>query len=304
MSMEWPSSFIRSGTAKVARVFRRVAPVAAAGYLIVTIFALSFLFVRSRWPALRDATVTTIALLVAGPLVIALVWHRLTGLKAFGLEVSLAEATVQTRTELVAAITERQYFSGEQQILEQIQNAITGKTEIVEINLRDGDYWWTTRLYLLAALADDYSNIQAFAFVELGTQRRFLGLCTPAAVRKAIANALPTLGKVYSDFKGQWPADSKPIEDIVHDWAVHMFDGKTEVEFGGKVTAQLLADWLSQAGQQLSMDSIDWSGISDSQLLRQILIGYREPYIALLRNGRLDRVVNRSALVLQVAERI
>ena len=297
-------SFTQSEAAKLVRTLRRAVPVAVAAYLVVIIFALSFLFVRSRWPALRDATVTTIALLVAGPLVIALVWHRLTGVKAFGLEVSLAESTVQTSPELVAAITEMQYFSGAEHILDQIRNAIIRrKTEILEINLRGGDYWWTTRLYLLAALADDYSTIQAFAFVDLGVERRFLGLCRPGAVRKAIAQAFPTLAKVYADLSGQHAGVAAPVEAIVRIWVAQLFDGKSELDFGGKVSPQILSDWLSHAGERLSRDSIDWTGVSDSQLLRQILIGYRDPYVALLRNGRLDRIVNRSALVLQLAER-
>src|SRR5258708_5563564 len=239
MAMESLKSFIQSQTAKLARILRRAAPVATGGYLVVTIFALSFLLVRSRWPALRDTTVTTIALLVAGPLAIALVWHRLTGLKAFGLELSLAESTVHTSTELVAAITERQHFSGAEHILEQIRSAIVrGKTEIVEINLKGGDYWWTTRLFLLAALADDYSTIQSFAFVEMGIRRRFLGLCTPAALRKAIAQAFPTLAEVY----GHLSVAQAPVGHIVHNWVAQLFDGKSELEFGGKVTAQILGD--------------------------------------------------------------
>ncbi|HYR78235.1 MAG TPA: hypothetical protein VEM96_20665 [Pyrinomonadaceae bacterium] len=311
MAIEWLKGFIISAGALVIRVFRRAAPVAVAGYLVVAIFGLSILFVKSRWPALRDATVTTIVLLVAAPLAMALLWHRLTSVKAFGLEVSLAESSVQTNAELVAAITGRQYFSGEKHIIDQIRNAIVrGETEIVEINLRNGDYWWSTRLYLLAALADDYSTIQAFAFVGLGIQRRFLGLCTPAVLRKAIAKAFPTFAEVYAELNGQWPAVTAPggrVENIVHSWAAHTFEGKSELEFSeleskGKVSAQLLGDWLSQAGEQLSTDSIDWCGISDSHLLRQILIGYREPYVALLRNGRLDRIVNRFALTVRIAE--
>lgn len=74
--------------------FQRVSAVAAVGYLVVAIFGLTFLLVRSRWPALENSTVTTIAVLVAAPLAIALVWNRLTGVKVFGLEVSLAESSV------------------------------------------------------------------------------------------------------------------------------------------------------------------------------------------------------------------
>ena len=76
-----------------------------------------------------------------------------------------------------------------------------------------------------------------------------------------------------------------------------------EADVVEKVSAQRLSDWLSNAGQRLSTDSIEWSGLSDSQMLRQILTEYRASHVALLRNGRLDRIVNRSSLALRLAER-
>jgi len=170
-----------------------------------------------------------------------------------------------------------------------------------------------------AALVCGVEPVHAVTYltIEQAQAAIFPGMkLTPANVtltpeqRKAIAKAFPTFAEVYAELNGQWPAVTAPggrVENIVHSWAAHTFEGKSELEFSeleskGKVSAQLLGDWLSQAGEQLSTDSIDWCGISDSHLLRQILIGYREPYVALLRNGRLDRIVNRFALTVRIAE--
>jgi hypothetical protein len=230
----------------------------------------------------------------------------LTGVKMLGIEVSLAESSVQTKTELVGAITEGQHFSGKRSIVDQIRKAIVrGDTEILEINLRNRDYWWSTRLYLLAALADDHSTIKAFAFVEHGIERKFLGLCTPTAMRKAIDRACPVLAKVYVD---AWHAadrsQDEPIWAIVHSWTEQPFGkGQLEPAVVEKVSAQSLEDWLSKVDQRLSTDSIEWSGVSDPHLIRQILTEYSDPYVALIREGRLDRIVNRSALAIRVAER-
>jgi hypothetical protein len=301
-------SFVVTAAWGAAHAFRRVGPVAVAGYLVVAIFGLAFLFVKSNWPGLQDATVMTIALVGAAPLAIALVWQRLTGVKAFGVELSLAESSVQTNTELVAAITERQYFSGAESIVEQIRNTIVRvETEILEINLRNGDYWWSTRLYLLAALADDHSPIHAFAFVELGIQRKFLGLCTPSAVRKAIAEAFPVLATVYLKVAGE-PSVVNASRDerigaIVKSWIVQSFGGQSELDLIEKVSSQHLWEWLSKAGHWLETDAIEWSGVSDPNLARQILSEYRGSYVALLRQGRLDRIVNRSALAFGLARR-
>jgi hypothetical protein len=80
-------------------------------------------------------------------------------LKALGFELALTSASMRTDMtdmQVVGAITERQYFSGEEALVEQITQAIVRpEQELLELNLRGGDYWWSTRLYLVAALADD-----------------------------------------------------------------------------------------------------------------------------------------------------
>ena len=308
MTIQWLKNFIVTAAKNAASTLRRVGPTAVAGYLVVMIFGLSFLFVRHSWPTLPDTRATTIAILVAAPLAIALVWHRLTGIKAFGLEVSLSLQPSTESTVLVAAINEKQLTSGEKSIIDQIWNAIVrDETEIIEINLRDGDYWRSTRLYLLAVLADDYSTIQAFAFVEQGVERKFLGMCTPAAVRKALAHAFPAFPKVYGKVT-QPPQIGKGLDerirDVVMRWVSYDFgEGQEGAEVAKKVNAQRLWDWLTKAGQRFSTDSIEWLGVSDPRMLQQILTEYYASYVTLLRNGRLDRIINRSALLIRIVKR-
>lgn len=290
----------------VERVFRRAAPIAGGAYLVVALFGLTFLFVKSRWPGLENITVIVIAVLVAAPLGIALLWPRLSGVKAFGVELSLTASSVQTNAELVGAITGQQYYSGSEHIIEQMRSVIvSGDTEILEINLRDGNYWWSTRLYLLAALVNDYSNVQAFTFVECGVERKFLGIVRPASIQKGLAKAFPALPQIYSELTVNARANPNPdqrMTQIVMTWAARLFDGKSEDEFGGKVSPQKLTDWLNGAGQQMLTDSIEWTGVNDSHLVRGIVFDYRGSHVALLRNGRLDRIVNRFALVNRIAE--
>jgi hypothetical protein len=293
----------------IVHAVRPVVAVAATGYLVVAVFGLSFFFAKSLWPALQDSTIASVAMLASAPLALALIWPRLRGLKAFGLEVSLAESSVMTRTGLVAAITEHQYFSGAESIILQIENSIVrAETEIVELDLRDGDYWWSTRLYLLAALADDYSAIRAFAFVDQGIERRFVGICRPTAVRKALAKAYPVLAKAYFDITTDPNVMNAPpaerVRFIVKNWVGHPFGGEqNELNVMEKVSKQRLADWLSQADQELLTNSIDWPGVSDSSLLRQIVTDYKSDYVALLRGGgRLDRIVDRRTLAIRIAQ--
>jgi hypothetical protein len=52
-----------------------------------------------------------------------------------------------------------------------------GKVQVLEINLRNGDYWWSTRLFLVAALAVEHTSVGCLAFVTEGNQN-----CGPASL--------------------------------------------------------------------------------------------------------------------------
>jgi hypothetical protein len=175
--------------------------IALAGYAVVVVFGLAYGITRSRWPDLDQTPAVIAAVLAAAPLALALVWDRIASLKAFGFELALTSASMRTDMtdmQVVGAITERQYFSGEEALVEQITQAIVRpEQELLELNLRGGDYWWSTRLYLVAALADDYSRIQQLVFTEGGAAEAFVGMATPGDIRKALARGWPTLEISY-----------------------------------------------------------------------------------------------------------
>src|SRR5919108_6213075 len=296
----------------------RTLPVAAGGYAVVALFAAAYGLLRVAWPGLSSSATIAVASLLAAPLALALLWPRLTGFKLFGFEVSLSQFTAQIDTGLDAAITSHQYFSGRKPILEQIERAIARpEIELVEVNLRAGDYWAQTRLYLLAALADDYSSIRQFVFVEDAAKRSFVGLATPAAVRKALAAEFPFLEVAYLKVKNGYDDNpqARGVGEIVDRWAAHAFDRKPfdqpgakrdltgEPELVQKVSSERLQEWLTKAGRGLSRESIEWSGFSEARLVRAVLRDFSGPYVALLRGQALDRVVNRLALAARVAQR-
>jgi hypothetical protein len=80
----------------------------------------------------------------------------------------------------------------------------------VEVNLRTTPYWWSTRLYLLAALAQEYTEIERLVFVEQDAARVFVGIAAPAAVRRALARRFPDYETVFraiqqSASAARWP---------------------------------------------------------------------------------------------------
>jgi hypothetical protein len=125
------------------------------------------------------AATLTIAAVVAAPLLIALVYDRLTGLKTPWFEISLTVATVELESNLAVAV-QRVDSSATPHLVECIARAIEDQhLHVVEINLRQEPYWWSTRLYLLAALAADYTSIRRLVLVAGGAERRYVGMGPP-----------------------------------------------------------------------------------------------------------------------------
>ncbi len=293
---------------------------AAAGYAVVLLFGAAYAVAIHLGPGLPDRAAVTIGSLVAAPLALALLWPQLTGIKAFGFELSLSQFTVRIDTGLAAAFTEHehQYYSGRAHILQQIERSIgRPEIELLEVDLHDGSYWAQTRLYLLAALADDYSGIRQFLFVEDLPPRSFVGFASPAAVRKALAAAFPFLEVAYLKIKmGHDDCAPAPnVAEIVDRWTKHAFDRNVfsrhgvkpdlavEPDVVEKVDRRRLEEWLTRADPGLGRQWIEWRGYSEKEIVHAIMHDFTGPYVALLHSRSLDRVVNRLQLSTRIAER-
>jgi hypothetical protein len=182
---------------------------------------------------------------------------------------------------------------------------------VIEVDLRDGSYWWPTRLYLLAMLVDEFSSIATLVFVDGGPERRFVGMADPSAVRRALATNFPVLEAVYRGTIASVAQQPRSVPDriveIVNGWPLQYpgvaaaTNAPTEMELP-RVSRILLNEWLEKAGKHLVRDSVSWSGITDYALYRSLVLDYRSRYVALLRDGRLDRLVNRVQLAVQLVE--
>src|SRR5712691_3844754 len=69
--------------ARVPRPLRRTLQVAVGGYAVVGLFGATYGVAGAAWPSLSTSTRVAIAVLVTAPFALALLWSRLTGLKAF-----------------------------------------------------------------------------------------------------------------------------------------------------------------------------------------------------------------------------
>jgi hypothetical protein len=299
------SGGIRVGFARfvgmLGRIRRRYGTTAFIWYAIVAVFSVGYGIARLAWPHLPERRAVIVGLLAAGPLMVAFIWERLVGLKALGVEVTLAQFTAQIESTLATALSgsERQYFSGDQQIFEVIDRILKDKNiELLEINLRNDPYWWDTRLFLQAALIEDYTNIQRIVFVD--DDHRYVGMAAPRQVRSSLADAAGMkLESVYEQIangvrKGSAPkvSDVKPIVD---NWSTHSFkkDGK---EWNEKhVKTKLSAKPVGEMIPLLETASVECDEPFDSADVHARVLKKGTRFVPLTRGGRLLAVVNVDA---------
>ncbi len=298
-----------SARTRLAPSWRRFGAIALTWYGIVTIFGAAYLIVRRIWPHTGVGTALIVGALAAGPLALAFTWERLTGLRLFGVEVTLSQATVLVDQTLATALSQNAYFSGNSAIFELVDKAIGNATiELLEFNLRTTQYWWSTRLFLQAALVEDRTKIQRMVFVEGDAERRYVGMASPGAVRRALAQPPGmNLELVYRQIEQDvrhtpGPPGHSEVRRIVETWSMHMFSRTgqnidvTEETAKTAVSPELLMEWVT-----LERESVDWDQPLDSALLQALVLDKATHFVPLTQNGKLDRVVNADAFARRTA---
>ena len=178
-----------------------------------------------------------------------------------------------------------------------IHNA--GWTRVIGVNLGIGQSWWSTRLHLLAALLADYTDVAQIAFtVEHGG---YLGMCSPGDVRRALAATFPEVEIAYRD---SLPIPAGPVFDssleidaIVEKFAKAMDNRGGEVNVKQWVPPHVLSNWRGFDSDKIELTVSN----SKLELLRDI-VSRRSPFVALVNNGNLTYVINRTDLATRVAQ--
>lgn len=281
---------------------RRWLSVAGAGYLVVFVFAVGYVLAAklgaqpstdNQGTPLGPDTRIAVGVLLAAPLAVAFLWDRVRTLKMPGVEITLSEATIDVPTLGYGApedaIAATHAFSGREDILEQISNAINAPDrQVLEINLRSQPYWWSTRLYLESALLVDRSQVQCLVFVDGDASRRYVGTTTPRLVRDALVESRPCLETIFQSLSEQ----NLSVEQLIHGWIGSVFDGQSEHDIKVLVDRKELRKLL---GTRLEMSAVRRSEHEGSLLHYQIL-SRGERFVPVVRDNRLERVVDADAL--------
>jgi hypothetical protein len=305
---------------------RQALLVTAAGYGIVGLFGGAYGVISLFWPQLTTSTTAVIAALIAAPAALALVWPHLATVKAFGLEVAIAHATKEPLPGDVAdsfikvvgfsvALREPEADTGLREpqtpadvtttaylppILDELRTATAD--QFVTVDLGAGDNWLSTRLYLLAAIADDFLRIPRFVFTQRLPRDEFVGLASPAAVKTSLGLALPAdVDAAYTQARRE--AADLPVGDRLRRVGVRFANLVTSIEWPeGQtsrfavpwVTYDLLYEWMTAAGKALDTRAILITGLSQQQFELAVALETEDPYIALVDASRQVRgVVDR-----------
>ncbi len=245
------------------------------------------------------------------PLVLALLWEHLKGVKVGQVEITLTEVAPKLHVELATQIQALE--ASVTFVLTNAMAAAIGNDEfrLVEINLRTTPYWWSTRLYLLAALAQEYTNIGRLVFVELDAARVFVGIAAPAAARRALAKMFPDYETVFREIQqsviaARWTDLVSEMQAVVNQWSTSFVftppaggAAKVSEKDVRQLTASpQLLEWL---GGALETESRQWSGKLPTNSLYGKILSCANPYVPLLNGVRLEMVINRAELASKLA---
>jgi Domain of unknown function (DUF4062) len=180
-----------------------------------------------------------------------------------------------------------------------------GKSGSVAALLVDlGSDWWSTRLYLVAALLEDYTSIEQVVFKSAATMdsaSQYLGMCSPADVRRALASYFRNVDRAYRE----------SVPDRVFDAAVEIpsivstFITKVgalapggEPEVKQSVTSHVIEQWRGFQSERIELANRR----TDGALLDEI-VARRTRYVALVRDGTLEALIDRAELATNLALR-
>jgi hypothetical protein len=157
--------------------------------------------------------------------------------------------------------------------------------------------WWDTRLHLTAALTSDFTEIRQF--VLLDAESKFLVMAAPAEIRRALAKSSPHLEALYSSSRMKaanlGPNEAGSVIALYPDAVTSIFQGQTEEQVKRVITPA----FVRELGIRAEGEPVDVFGNerwSNSDIVRR-----RSPYVVVIRDGKLDGVIDRADVVSQIA---
>ena len=99
---------------------------------------------------------------------------------------------------------------------------------VLRVDLRNGQYWWSTRLFFLACVAEEIAATGLLIFLQ--DEKKFVGASTPATVRDRLARGDPLLREFEENCRRN-PVDPRNIDHALDQRATQwdaLFDKQAE----------------------------------------------------------------------------
>lgn len=283
---------------------------AAAGYAVMAIFTLGYCVAWAIGMPVTHALV--VGAVAVAPVVVAVIGERVTGIKAFGVELNLSEVAAPMAGDSKAVAGDLSDAMGQGQpsidtsvvgssassLSGPMEEVVQRRSKLLQINLRNDDYWWSTRLFLVAALAQDYTDVEALVFVRSRDKQVFVGIASPRDVRKRLARAFSSddyesaYRRACRDTAADTHDAAATIATVIDRWPAAI-GGFGEQSMADSVSSSALRRWMQE---DLDIESVP-SGPSTPHLRFRIVSRPRR-YIALTIGDRLDRVIDRDEVVM------
>lgn len=167
----------------------------------------------------------------------------------------------------------------------------------LQINLGNGNNWWSTRLYLLASLASDLTDIQTMIFVD--ARKSFVGMASPSIVQERLLQSHETLRRFEKSLKVRQTTDIEAeVECRVKQWEEFMSEIGGEEKVKTFVSKKNIKRWF---GSYMVERALEWESNDPSTWQMQRLIDYPMRFVPITESGKFVRVVDRRALTEQIA---
>jgi hypothetical protein len=129
-------------------------------------------------------------------------------------------------------------------IRHEVTEASAGTVHAFRIDLGPGEPWWSTRLFLLAVLAETLTGVRQFVFAH--ADGSFAGMASPIAVRERLSAAFPELAGVDAEIRlGAVSLDvGREFDRVLNVWRRRIQVEEPDLKVG--VRMPLLTEWLGE----------------------------------------------------------
>jgi Domain of unknown function (DUF4062) len=140
-------------------------------------------------------------------------------------------------------------------IVATLQTAIrsAGAARLVRVDLSTSGGWWSTRLLLLTALLQDYTQVAKLVFANNGA---FIGTCGLSETRRAVGQAFPLIARAMGECLPDRPGfdPTADIPDIVKKFSERLDQIGGENSLAVPVAAHVVSGFRGFNGEKLRFD--------------------------------------------------